>query len=75
MAVSFIGGDPSTRGKPQTCRKSLTNFITECCIEYTLPSAGFELTTLVVIAHIYMQNLAISRIQTPIYIFAKYKIK
>jgi hypothetical protein len=24
MAVSFIGGDPSTRGKPQTCRKSLT---------------------------------------------------
>ena len=29
--------------------KSLTNFITECCIEYTPPWTGLELTTLVVI--------------------------
>ena len=32
------------------CRKSLTNFITYCCIENTSPWTGFELTTLVVIA-------------------------
>jgi len=24
-------------GIPQTCHKSLTNFITSCCREYTLP--------------------------------------
>jgi len=31
MVVSFIGGgNQSTRRKPPTCRKSLTNFITEC---------------------------------------------
>jgi hypothetical protein len=36
VAVSFIGGGNwSNRRKPQTCRKSLTNFITWCCIEYT----------------------------------------
>ena len=29
------------------CRKSLTNFITLCCIEYTSSWTGFELTTLV----------------------------
>jgi hypothetical protein len=35
VAVSFIGeGNQSTRRKPLTCRKSLTNFITQCCIEY-----------------------------------------
>ena len=33
----------------KTCHKSLTNFITWCCIEYTSPWMGFELTTLVVI--------------------------
>ena len=33
--------------KTLTCRKSLTNIITLCCIEYTSPSAGFELTSLV----------------------------
>ena len=50
MAFSFIGwGNRNTCRKPQTCRKSLTNFITQCCIEYTSPWAGFELTTLVVI--------------------------
>ena len=37
-AVSFIsGGNRSTRSKPPTCRKWLTNFITCCCIEYTAP--------------------------------------
>jgi hypothetical protein len=30
---------------PPTFRKSLTNYITKCCIEYTSPCAGFELTT------------------------------
>jgi hypothetical protein len=41
IAVSFIsGGNQSTRRKPQTCRKSLTNFITWCYIEYTTSWAG-----------------------------------
>jgi hypothetical protein len=31
------GGNWSTQRKPQTCGKLLTNFITLCCIEYTLP--------------------------------------
>ena len=31
------GGNRSTWRKPPTCRKSLTNFITQRCIEYTLP--------------------------------------
>ena len=35
--------------KPLTCRKSLTNFITLCCIKYTLPWTWFKLATLVVI--------------------------
>ena len=36
MAVSVIGeGNQSTRRRPLTCRKSLTNFIPYCCIEYT----------------------------------------
>ena len=28
MVVSFIGGNNSTQRKPQTCHKSLANFIT-----------------------------------------------
>jgi hypothetical protein len=33
MAAIFIGGgNQSTRRKPLTCHKSLTNFITKCCI-------------------------------------------
>ena len=49
--VSFIGGgNRNTWRKPPTCRKSLTSFITYCCIEYTSPWAVFELTTLVVIS-------------------------
>jgi hypothetical protein len=34
----------STWRKPTTCRncKSLTNFITECCIEYTSPEKGSD---------------------------------
>ena len=50
MAVSFIGGgNQRTRRTPPTCCKSLTNFITSCCIEYTLPWTGFKPTTLAVI--------------------------
>jgi len=38
VAVTFIGeGNRRTRRKPPTCRKSLTNFITWCCIEYISP--------------------------------------
>ena len=49
MAVSFIGGgNRSTRRKPLTCCKSLTNCITYCCIEYTSPWTLFERTTFVV---------------------------
>jgi hypothetical protein len=50
VEVSFIDGrNRRTRRKPLTCRKSLTNFITYCCIKYTSPLTEFELTTLVVI--------------------------
>jgi hypothetical protein len=42
----LIGG--GNRRKPP--RKSLTNFITLCRIEYISPWTGFELTTLVVIS-------------------------
>ena len=38
----------STRRRPPTCRKPLTNFITYCCIEYTSVWTGLELTTLVI---------------------------
>jgi hypothetical protein len=34
---------------PPTCRKSLTNFTTQCCIKYPSPWTGFELTTSAVI--------------------------
>jgi hypothetical protein len=34
--------------KPTTRHKSLTNFITQCSIEYTSPCTGIESTTLVV---------------------------
>jgi hypothetical protein len=51
VVVCFtVGENWSTLGKPQTCRKSLTNFFTYCCIEYTSSWAGFKLTTLVVIS-------------------------
>jgi hypothetical protein len=50
VSVCFIGGgNRSTRRKPLTCHKSLTNFIPTCCIEYTSPLTVFEPTTLVVI--------------------------
>ena len=40
VAICFIdGGNRSTWRKPPTCRKSLTNFITYCFIEYTSPRA------------------------------------
>ena len=52
VVVSFIGGgNRSTWRKPPTCHKSLTNFITWCCIEYTSPWSRFEITTLVVIGN------------------------
>jgi hypothetical protein len=39
VAVSFIGGgNRSTWRKPPTCRESLTNFFTKCCIEYMVNS-------------------------------------
>jgi hypothetical protein len=38
VGVSFIaGGNQNTRGKPPTCRKIVTNFITKCCFEHTSP--------------------------------------
>ena len=51
LHIKFLirGENTSTQGKPPICRKSRTNVITYCCIEYTSPSAGFELTNLVVI--------------------------
>ena len=39
---------------PEKITKSLTIFIAQCCIEYTSPQAGFELTTLVVIGNYYI---------------------
>jgi hypothetical protein len=39
VVVSFTGGGKrSTRRKPLTCRKSLRNFITYCCIAYIVVS-------------------------------------
>ena len=49
MIIFSGGGNWRTQRKPPTFLKSLTNFITYCCIEYTSPSTKFELTTLVVI--------------------------
>ena len=46
---SIGGGKQSTQRKTKTSCKSLTNFITKCCIEYTTPWAGFELKVSVVI--------------------------
>ena len=45
----YRGGQFYCWRKPPTCHKSLTNFITYYCIEYTSPRTGFELTTLMVI--------------------------
>jgi hypothetical protein len=45
----YCGSQFYLQKKPPTCRKSLTNFITWCCIEYTSSWTGLELTTLVVI--------------------------
>jgi hypothetical protein len=35
QSVLLVEEKWSTQRKPQTCRKSLTNFITLCCIKYT----------------------------------------
>jgi hypothetical protein len=50
-SASMAIGDGNRR-KPPTCHKSLTNFITYCCIEYISPCTGFELTTLVALADV-----------------------
>ena len=52
----LVDENQSTWRKPQTCRKSLTYFITYCCIQYTSPRAGLELTMLVVIGTDYTGN-------------------
>jgi hypothetical protein len=44
------GGNQSTWRKPPTCRKSLTNLMTQWYIDHTSPQAGFKLTTLVKIS-------------------------
>jgi hypothetical protein len=50
VAVSFIGGgDRSSREKPSSCRKSLTNFFTKMLYRVHINWTGFELTTSVVI--------------------------
>ena len=49
FACFIDGGNRRIRIKPPTCRKSLTNFITQFCIEYNSSWARFEFTTLVVI--------------------------
>ena len=50
QSCNCIGGGNRRIGrKPSTCRKSMTKFITWCCIEYTSPWVRFELTMLVVI--------------------------
>ena len=54
VAVSFIGG--GNRRKPPTCRKSLTNFITYCCIEYTPPEWDSNSQLLVVIGTEYIDS-------------------
>jgi len=81
VAVSFIGGgNQSTRRKPPTCCKYLTNFITYCCIEYTSPWVGFKLTTLVVIGADCIGNCksiyhTITTTKAPDVILAEFKIK
>jgi len=50
MTDSFIGGgNRSTRRKPPTCRKLLTNFISIMLYRVHFAMKGFKLTTLVVI--------------------------
>ena len=51
VAVSFIGGgNRSIRRKPSTCSKSLSNFIAQCCIEYTPTSSEFCIRFYVVVS-------------------------
>jgi hypothetical protein len=43
VVVSFIGGgNQSIQKKPQTCCKSLTNYISLCCIKYVSPRNEFR---------------------------------
>jgi hypothetical protein len=60
VAVSFIcGGYRSTRRKPPTCRKTLTNLITSCFFRVHLAMNWFELTTLAVIAQVVVNSTTI----------------
>jgi hypothetical protein len=62
---SFIGGgNRNTQRKPPTCRKSLTNVITLCCIEYTSSWAGFELIILLLIGTDYTGSFFYNAIDT-----------
>ena len=63
MAVSFIGGGNwSTRRKPLTYHKSLTNVITQCYIKYTSPGQlRFRYMLLMPLStiHLYFSYIAI----------------
>ena len=58
VAVSFlVGGNRNTRRNHRSTKmydKLHANFITECCIKFTSPWAGFELITLLVICTNYI---------------------
>jgi hypothetical protein len=49
ISVLLVEETGVAQWKPPTCRMSLINCTTQCCIEYTSPLSGFDLTTLVVI--------------------------
>jgi hypothetical protein len=48
MRPSLFIDDWSTQKKPLTCPNSMRNVTMQYCIEYSSPSVGFKLTTLVV---------------------------
>ena len=53
-SVLLVNENRSTRRKPPTCRKPLTNVIMKCCMEYNSPCAGFDFIKLVVISTDYI---------------------
>jgi hypothetical protein len=63
-SVFLCGGNRSTRRKPPTCHKSLINFITICCIEYTSPWAGFDLAALLVIGNVCTGSISSTTIRS-----------
>ena len=50
-------GNCSTQRKPPTCSKSLTTFITWCCIEHTSSCMGFEPTMPMIISQVDPQTM------------------